>query len=92
MLMCASMSMAQEVYVDVRPKQNPLPAQAALYVENPGRFFNVTLTNLSDEPVPVRLEVRLEGPIESQLDLWPDGGDYLAIVANRPIDYYQYYQ
>lgn len=90
MLMCASMSMAQEVYVDVRPKQNPLPAQAALYVENPGRFFNVTLTNLSDEPVPVRLEVRLEGPIESQLDLWPDGGDYLAIVANRPIDYYQY--
>ena len=63
MLMCASMSMAQEVYVDVRPKQNPLPAQAALYVENPGRFFNVTLTNLSDEPVPVRLEVRLEGPI-----------------------------
>lgn len=90
MLMCASMSMAQEVYVDVRPKQNPLPAQAALYVENPGRFFNVTLTNISDEPVPVRLEVRLEGPIESQLDLWPDGGDYLAIVANRPIDYYQY--
>ena len=90
MLMCASMSMAQEVYVDVRPKQNPLPAQAALYVENPGRFFNVTLTNISDEAVPVRLEVRLEGPIESQLDLWPDGGDYLAIVANRPIDYYQY--
>ncbi len=90
MLMCASMSMAQEVYVDVRPKQNPLPAQAALYVENPGRFFNVTLTNISDEAVPVRLEVRLEGPIESQLDLWPNGGDYLAIVANRPIDYYQY--
>ena len=90
MLMCASMSMAQEVYVDVRPKQNPLPAQAALYVENPGRFFNVTLTNISEEPVPVRLEVRLEGPIESQLDIWPNGGDYLAIVANRPIDYYQY--
>lgn len=90
MLMCASMSMAQEVYVDVRPKQNPLPAQAALYVENPGRFFNVTLTNISEEPVPVRLEVRLEGPIESQMDIWPDGGDYLAIVANRPIDYYQY--
>lgn len=89
-LLCVSVAMAQDVYVDVRPKQNPLPAQAALYVDNPGRFFSITLTNLSDEPVPVRLELRVEGPIESQMDIWPNGNDYLAIVADRPIEYYQY--
>ncbi len=89
-LLCASMAMAQDVYVDVRPKQNPLPAQAALYVDNPGRFFSITLNNLSDEPIPVRLELRVEGPIESQMDIWPNGNDYLAIVADRPIEYYQY--
>ena len=53
---------AQQVLVNITRKQNPLPPQIAVYYENPGRFFNVSITNNDTEmAVPVRLEVALVG-------------------------------
>ena len=63
---------AQQVLVNLTRKQNPLPPQIAVYYENPGRFFNVSITNNDTEiPIPVRLEVALVGPIEGGVDMWP---------------------
>lgn len=78
------------VDVTVSARQNPLPAQGALYMTDPGKYFNVILTNTSaDEFLPVRLEVRIEGPIESGLDVWPTSGDsYLSVMASRPMPMY----
>ena len=52
--------MAQDVMVTVAPVQQVLPPQAFLYVADPGRYFNITLTNLTDEAVPVYLGFQLE--------------------------------
>lgn len=75
LLMLAStftMVFAQQVIVNISRKQNPLPPQIAVYYENPGRFFNVSITNNDTEiPIPVRLEVSLVGPIEGGVDMWP---------------------
>ena len=51
---------AQDVMVTVAPVQQVLPPQAFLYVADPGRYFNITLTNLTDEAVPVYLGFQLE--------------------------------
>ena len=51
---------AQEVIVNITPVQQVLPPQAFLYVADPGRYFNITLTNLTDEAVPVYLGFQLE--------------------------------
>lgn len=36
---------AQDVTITVTPVQRILPPQAMLYVSNPGKYFNVSLTN-----------------------------------------------
>ena len=88
MLICAGDALAQ-VTVNVQRKMNPLPAQGGVYMSDPGRFFNVMLTNTSSsEFLPVRLEVRLEGPIESNVDIWPNGDSYLATSAQRTMPVY----
>lgn len=88
MLICAGDALAQ-VTVTVQRKMNPLPAQGGVYMSDPGRFFNVMLTNTSSsEFLPVRLEVRLEGPIESNVDIWPNGDSYLATSAQRTMPVY----
>ena len=78
---------AQQVIVNVSRKQNPLPPQIAIYYENPGRFFNVSVTNTDTEmPVPVRLEVSLVGPIEGGADVWPVASDsYMNLRCYRNI-------
>ena len=78
---------AQQVIVNVSRKQNPLPPQIAIYYENPGRFFNVSVTNTDTEmPVPVRLEVSLIGPIEGGADVWPVASDsYMNLRSYRNI-------
>lgn len=93
-LLCAMIGIntayAGQVDVTVSARQNPLPAQGALYMTDPGKYFSVILTNTTtDEFLPVRLEVRLEGPIEGGLDVWPTSGDsYLALMASRPMPMY----
>ena len=80
----------EEVLVNVTAKSNPLPAQAAAYATDPGRFFNITLQNLEDQNVPVRLELRVVGPLEGG-DVWPSASSsYIEVRANRPLDYYMY--
>ena len=76
---------AQQVMVNIARKQNPLPPQIAIYYENPGRFFNVSVTNTDTEmPIPVRLEVSLVGPIEGGADVWPVASDsYMNLRSYR---------
>ena len=45
----SSLLRAQEIAVRVTPVQQVLPPQAGQYVDNPGKFFTVTLTNLTDD-------------------------------------------
>ena len=88
MLLCAGSLLAQ-VSVTVQRKQNPLPAQGGIYLSDPGRFFNIVVTNGSaTEFLPVRLEARIEGPIENAVDIWPNGDSYLATVASRTMPIY----
>ena len=87
-LLCTNELFAQ-VTVSVTPRQNTLPAQGAVYMTDPGRFFNVSLTNTSaTELIPVRLEARIEGPIEGGFDILPDNGSYLATSAQRTMPVY----
>ena len=78
---------AQQVLVNITRKQNPLPPQIAVYYENPGRFFNVSITNNDTEmPVPVRLEVALVGPIEGGVDVWPAScSSFLNLNCHRSL-------
>ena len=88
LLLCAGSALAQ-VNVQVQSRQNPLPAQGGIYMTDPGRFFNIVLTNNSaSEFLPVRLEVRLEGPIENGVDIWPNGDSFLAVMASRTMPTY----
>ena len=88
LLLCAGSALAQ-VSVQVQSRQNPLPAQGGIYMTDPGRFFNIVLTNNSaSEFLPVRLEVRLEGPIENGVDIWPNGDSFLAVMASRTMPTY----
>ena len=78
---------AQQMQVSITRKQNPLPPQLAVYHENPGRFFNVSVTNVDTEtPIPVRLEVSLVGPIEGGADVWPVGSSsYFTMNYNQSL-------
>ena len=88
MLLCATGLFAQ-VSVTVQRRQNPLPAQGGVYMSDPGRFFNIVVTNNSaSEFLPVRLEARIEGPIDNAVDIWPNSDSYIATVASRSMPIY----
>lgn len=88
MLLCATALFAQ-VSVTVQRRQNPLPAQGGVYMSDPGRFFNIVVTNNSaSEFLPVRLEARIEGPIDNAVDIWPNSDSYIATVASRSMPIY----
>lgn len=53
-------SLAQEIIVNVTPVQQVLPPQALLYVSQPGKYFNVSLTNNSKDEQFVYLGMQLE--------------------------------
>ena len=78
---------AQQMQVSITRKQNPLPPQLSVYHENPGRFFNVSVTNIDPETaIPVRLEVSLVGPIEGGADAWPVGpSSYFTMNYNQSL-------
>ena len=73
--------------VNITRKQNPLPPQVAVYYENPGRFFTVSVTNTDTETaIPVRLEISLVGPIEGGVDVWPvASSSYLTLSSHRSL-------
>lgn len=52
--------LAQEVRVTVSSRFNPMPPQAMLYANDPGRFFHITLQNRSDRPITLFLGIELE--------------------------------
>ncbi len=78
---------AQQMRVNITRRQNPLPPQISVYYENPGRFFDVSVTNVdADTPVPVRLEVSLVGPIAGGADVWPVASDsYFMVNYNQSL-------
>ncbi len=78
---------AQQVHVNITRRQNPLPPQVATYYENPGRFFNVSVTNGDpDRPIPIRLELSLVGPIEGGADAWPAAcSSFFTLTRTRNI-------
>ena len=51
---------AQEVMVTVQPVMNPLPPQVMPFVDDPGRFFSITMTNPTDEAIPIYLGLQVE--------------------------------
>lgn len=51
---------AQSVMVNVTPVQPILPPQVLLYVSDPGKFFNIQLSNNSGTAVPVHLQMEIE--------------------------------
>ena len=78
---------AQQMRVNITRRQNPLPPQISVYYENPGRFFDISVTNVdADTPVPVRLEVSLVGPIAGNADAWPAASDsYFTLNYNQSL-------
>lgn len=67
---------AQEITVNVTPVQQVLPPQLLLYVSDPGKYFNITLVNNSDQTQNVYLALQLE---QTQ----PAGGMAVATPAKR---------
>ena len=53
-------AVAQDVIVTVTPVQNVLPPQVLLYISDPGKYFNITLTNTSAVEQNVYLAMQLE--------------------------------
>lgn len=53
-------SFAQDVIVTVTPIQQVLPPQVLLYIADPGKYFTITLTNVSEETQHVYLGMDLK--------------------------------
>ena len=51
---------AQDVIVNVTPVQQVLPPQVLLYVADPGKYFNISLTNTSGQAQQVYLGLQIE--------------------------------
>lgn len=56
----SSILKAQEVTVSVNPVQHVLPPQAGQYVDNPGKFFTVRLTNNTDDEVRLHMGMHID--------------------------------
>ena len=53
-------ALAQDVIVTVTPVQNILPPQILLYISDPGKYFNVMLTNTTQQSQDVYLTMQLQ--------------------------------
>ena len=71
-----STCLAQDVMVTVAPVQQVLPPQVFLYIFNTGAYFNITLTNLTDEVQDVYLGFQLDQTV-------PDEGLSISTPPNR---------
>ncbi|MBO7467677.1 MAG: hypothetical protein J6T94_08370 [Bacteroidaceae bacterium] len=52
--------LAQDVQVMLRPKMDPMPPQVMNYIDNPGTFFDVGLSNTSSELLNVFITIEIE--------------------------------
>ncbi len=68
--------LAQDVMVTVAPVQQVLPPHALMYVANPGKYFNVTITNVSSQTQYVYLGMDIE-------QIFPSRVNVLATPQNR---------
>ena len=71
-----STCLAQDVMVTVTPVQQVLPPQVFLYIFNIGAYFNITLTNLTDETQDVYLGFQLDQTV-------PDDGLSISTPPGR---------
>ena len=80
---------AQEVTVNVTAKYSPMPAQAALYLDNPGKYFTITLSNNSDMDLPVFLGIQMEqltgGELRLTTPLYPQPSAPIILAAQRTV-------
>ena len=77
MLAWAAISLpAQDVTVTVTPVQQVLPPQVSLYITNPGKYFNIAITNNSQETQNVFLGMQLE-------QVTPSSGLSVTVPARR---------
>ena len=58
----------QDIVVTVAPVQQVLPPQALMYVANAGKYFNVTLTNVSGQSQQIYLGMSLERVMPHYMD------------------------
>lgn len=68
---------ASEIIVTVSPKQQIMPPQVMMYLDDPGRFFTVTLTNTTNDVQNVYLGLNMKQVTPANSDL------YLSTPANR---------
>lgn len=59
-LLCTLQVRAQDIVVTVNPVQEVLPPQVLLYLTDPGKYFNITLTNTTASQQQVYLGLQLE--------------------------------
>ena len=76
MLFAAYHASAQEILVTVSPTQPVLPPQAMMYLDNPSKFFNIRITNLTNKVQNIYLGLDLKQVI-------PDNRMSMKTPANR---------
>jgi len=64
-LLIATRALAQDVIVTVTPVQQVLPPQLLLYISDPGKYFNVSITNTSAQQQDVYLALQLQQVLPS---------------------------
>lgn len=82
---------ASKVLVNVHNTRNPMPANALAYLDQPGRFVIVTLTNTTDVAQQGHFDLELTGPLGTldfgTIHIHPDqsSGSVYANVNVRPM-------
>lgn len=64
-LMSTALTVAQDVIVNITPVQRVLPPQLLLYVSDPGKYFNITLTNTTSQQQNVYLALSIQQTMPS---------------------------
>ena len=59
-MLCILKMLAQDVMVTVVPIQQVLPPQALMYIDNPGKYFNISITNTTSEIQNVYLTINID--------------------------------
>lgn len=76
LFLSAVSSLAQDVTITVTPIQKILPPQVLLYVSNPGKYFNISITNNTQNTQNIYMGLQLE-------QRFPSSGLAVSTPANR---------
>lgn len=76
LFLTAMVSFAQDVTITVSPVQKILPPQVLSYVSNPGKYFNVSITNNTQNTQNIYMGLQLE-------QRFPSSGLFVSTPANR---------